>query len=287
MEIIELKYFLAVAEVESVQRAGRNLSISPGSLSKAVGRLEAELGVKLFQRVGRNIKLSAEGQHLMIKAREIINLEESVRESILGSGTALAIKIGGSEALIAEFGIRLAIRLCERFKQMRVQFEICDRAELIARVRDRDFDLGITSFEVPGTLPCELLESVEFATYLSENHPLYEEASAGSVPVKRVLEYPFVVPSGFSMGRAAKSDSSDGWRDDIFPRKIQYETASLTTIEALILSGAALGYLPSTQSHCAMFHAIDIGDCPYSNVQAVKLFTRDKEDYSWKSMLFS
>lgn len=287
MEINELRYFLAVAEVESVQRAGRNLSISPGSLSKAIGRLESELGVKLFRRVGRNIRLTVEGKHLMLKAREITKLEESVRESILGSGTTVAVKIGGSESLLADIGVRLGAKLVQQYPHMKIQFEVCDRSELVARVRDREFDLGITTFEIPTVLEAQVCETIEFATYLSESHPLYETVCKGSVSVHQVVEHPFVVPSGYSMGKAFESESADGWRDDVYPRKVQFEAASIKTIESLILSGVAIGYLPKKEVVKTAFKVIDINDCPYSNIQTVKIFTREKKDYSWKSMLFS
>ena len=58
MDTLKLKYFSAVAESGSVRRAAELLRVSPPSLSKAVAHLEAELGLKLFIRSGRNIFLS-------------------------------------------------------------------------------------------------------------------------------------------------------------------------------------------------------------------------------------
>ena len=55
MDTLKLKYFSAVAESGSVRRAAELLRVSPPSLSKAVAHLEAELGLKLFIRSGRNI----------------------------------------------------------------------------------------------------------------------------------------------------------------------------------------------------------------------------------------
>ncbi|MCX6126924.1 MAG: LysR family transcriptional regulator, partial [Proteobacteria bacterium] len=75
METFELKYFLGVARSENVNLASKTLAVSPGSLSKAIARLESELGVKLFSRIGRNIRLTAEGRHLLERASEILRLE--------------------------------------------------------------------------------------------------------------------------------------------------------------------------------------------------------------------
>ena len=70
MEIFELKYFLAVAREEHIHRASEKLRVSPPALSKAIARLEDELGKKLFAREGRHIRLTDEGRALKARAFE-------------------------------------------------------------------------------------------------------------------------------------------------------------------------------------------------------------------------
>src|SRR5690349_15727033 len=60
MEIFELRYFIAVANCENINQAALKVGVSPGSLSKAITRLEVETGVKLFAKFGRNIQLTNE-----------------------------------------------------------------------------------------------------------------------------------------------------------------------------------------------------------------------------------
>src|SRR5258708_33483898 len=79
MEIFELRYFLGVAQTENIHRASERLRVSPGSLSKAVSRIEEELGARLFSREGRAIRLTDQGRYLKSKAIEILRLEESAR----------------------------------------------------------------------------------------------------------------------------------------------------------------------------------------------------------------
>ena len=71
MEIDELRYFLAVSKFENVNRAAEHIHISPGSLSKAISRLEKELGVDLFTRVGRGLQITNEGKQLRKRALEV------------------------------------------------------------------------------------------------------------------------------------------------------------------------------------------------------------------------
>lgn len=61
MELNQLRYFRDVAETEHMTRSARRLSVVQPALSRAIARLEEELGVELFQRSGRNIRLTSEG----------------------------------------------------------------------------------------------------------------------------------------------------------------------------------------------------------------------------------
>ena len=62
MKLQQLHYFKALAEREHLFQTATELYISPPALSTAISRLEEELGVPLFDRVGRNIRLSENGK---------------------------------------------------------------------------------------------------------------------------------------------------------------------------------------------------------------------------------
>ena len=72
MEIEKLRYFYETAKIEHVTKAAENLHIAQPALTKSIKSLEDELGVKLFYKTGRRIKLTKYGKFLKHKAEKIL-----------------------------------------------------------------------------------------------------------------------------------------------------------------------------------------------------------------------
>ncbi len=79
MSIAQLEYFIAVAEEGHLTRAAARLHISQPPLTRAVHKLEVELGVSLFERTTKGMRLLPAGRRLLDRAREILALLESTR----------------------------------------------------------------------------------------------------------------------------------------------------------------------------------------------------------------
>ena len=76
MEIRVLRYFLTVAREESINRAAEVLHITQPTLSRQLSQLEEEMGIRLFHRGARKIRLTNEGLLLKRRAQEILSLVE-------------------------------------------------------------------------------------------------------------------------------------------------------------------------------------------------------------------
>jgi DNA-binding transcriptional LysR family regulator len=79
MELRHLRYFEAVARHSHVTRAAAELHIAQPALSKQISQLEHELGVALFDRVGRNVRLTEAGESLLPHARAVMAQVEAAR----------------------------------------------------------------------------------------------------------------------------------------------------------------------------------------------------------------
>jgi len=74
MQIIQLHYFCTVARCNNMSRAADELFISQSALSKAINSLEEELGVKLFERVGRSVRLNQAGRLYYYQISHVLHL---------------------------------------------------------------------------------------------------------------------------------------------------------------------------------------------------------------------
>ena len=82
MELLQLKYFLAVAESEHMTNTAKQLHIAQPALSQSIHRLEQELGVSLFERAGRGIRLSPAGAYVRDRVKPAMETLENVARDV-------------------------------------------------------------------------------------------------------------------------------------------------------------------------------------------------------------
>ena len=95
LDLQRLRYFVAVAEEENVGRAAERLHLTQSPLSRQIQSLEADLGLALFHRAKKRLRLTAAGQAFLVEAKSLLahgdRVEQQVRAIAAGSAGALAI----------------------------------------------------------------------------------------------------------------------------------------------------------------------------------------------------
>src|SRR5260370_24858597 len=88
MNLRHLRAFAAIADAGGFARAAARLNLSQPALSRQIHALEAELGVPLFDRIGRRVQLTSEGEDLLDRSRRLLTEVESLgaRARSLSSG---------------------------------------------------------------------------------------------------------------------------------------------------------------------------------------------------------
>jgi DNA-binding transcriptional LysR family regulator len=140
MELRDLKTFVAVARLQSFHRASDELHTAQSTVSARIAALEEDLGVRLFERLGRRIVLTEPGRRLLDYARRMVDLEDETRAWVCGEGESRgSISVRVPESLCA-YRLGAAIRaMRQRFPRMALSFTACASEGL-----DRDLRGGLT-----------------------------------------------------------------------------------------------------------------------------------------------
>ena len=197
MELRHLRYFVAVAEEGTISRAAARLHIAQSPLSRQIHDLERDLGVTLFERLPRGLRLTPAGAGLLVDARRVLAETAAAVERVRATGHAVT---GPLHVGHAEFGIAGAIvreaTVAFRREHPAVRLSV-DGAGLMrqeAEVRAGRLDVGF-SFEVdpddPALATDVLSEDVLTGAALSSAHPLAAH-SALTIPALRELTFVIV-----------------------------------------------------------------------------------------------
>ncbi len=287
MEISQLRYFTAVARHENMHAAAREIHASLGSLSHAITSLENELGIQLFQRLNRNIRLTPQGRALQSHALELLDREAAARFELSGLPGHLNVSLAGQEILCTEALARIEARIKKSASNISFSITNRDNAKTITAIENGEALLGMITGEPPTHLTGKKLFHASFKTCVSQDHPLYPLAKAGkSIPIQKVLEHSFATISENLLGTVDRYQSADGWRDDKFPRKIGFTVDSLHLLEMLVRSGKAIAYLPDYFAERTKLVMMNVSGCPYVCKHDVFLIARNPKLHSWMSPLF-
>ncbi|WP_399893188.1 LysR family transcriptional regulator [Streptomyces sp. BBFR51] len=173
MESRPLRYFVAVAEELNFARAAERLGISPPPLSRAIRRLEAELGVALFERTTHSVTRTPAGDVLLAEARVALNaLEAAGRRARRAAGEpklVLAMKADGDAGLLEPILARYA---CEP-GSVPVAVRLCGWQEQPRLLRGGEADVALVHAPFDGTgLDTETLAAEPRVAVLAADHPL-------------------------------------------------------------------------------------------------------------------
>lgn len=242
MNLFHLRYFVQLAHMRHYTRAAEALCITQPSLSHAIGQLEAELGVPLFEKTGRNTTLTHFGEEFLTCAEATLaTLDagvESMRRSARGEGL---IRLGLLRTLGVEYIPRLAAGFLAAHPGRDIHFTFHTGAtgQLLEGLASRQFDLVFCSKPSPDRgLTAVPVEKQDLVLITPRKHPL---ASRHTIDLRDTLPYPHIFFSEESGLRSVV--------DDLFARigerpQITCETEEDQVIAGLVAQGFGIAVVP-------------------------------------------
>lgn len=153
----ELKLFLHLAKSLSYARTSAACHVTPSSLSRVIQRLEAEVGLALFERDNRHVSLTEAGKAFRVYADEAHNQWLAFRESLVSQEQQLSGEISLFCSVTASYSFLydLLSRFRERYPGIELKLHTGDTAQTLERVRQEQEDIGIAA--LPEHLPREVV----------------------------------------------------------------------------------------------------------------------------------
>ncbi|MFI6922751.1 LysR substrate-binding domain-containing protein [Nonomuraea spiralis] len=173
MDLRLLRNFVAVAEELHFGRAAERLHMTQPPLSRAIRRLEGELGQLLLHRSPAGVSLTPAGAALYDEARELLDRADRLRSRVAAAAGPAVLTVGTLADSAAEAGTALAAAYRERHPGVRVRVREADLADPTAGLRAGLVDVALTRTPFDGTgLVTRVLRADPVGVVLRADDPL-------------------------------------------------------------------------------------------------------------------
>lgn len=244
MNLQQLEYFKTIAEVENFTTASKLLSVTQPALSKSIANLEEELNIPLFEKQGRNIKLTKYGRlfltHAEIALKELEDGITEIKQLIHPDSGSLTL------ATTTNIGTHFLPAMISSFllesPDAKLQFSYEQLDHIPEKLLSGQADFGF--FDCAHTLPfgdelaCMPVQQVEYVLIVPKNHPLSGQTE---ISLKELKEESFIASCPATKKQLCSCSSLLG-----FTPKITVSPNEPFMIESLVAAGAGIAVVSNT-----------------------------------------
>jgi DNA-binding transcriptional LysR family regulator len=261
MNLRQLEFFITLAKLEHMTKAAQALNTTQPNLSHSMKELEAELEIPLFERVGRNIKLTKYGEFFLPYAQASLTALNDGRQALgeLISPTHGHLSLG----LIYTTGYSIAPPLLKKFKNLpqnkNITFSLQQGTteKIINALLLDEIDLALCSHINHPAVDFTPLFKQELVLIVPNDHVL---ATESEVSVKQITHYPFI---NFSKGSGLRP-VIDKLFENMTPPKAVFEITEDHSIAGFVENGFGISIVPNIKSLSAFdLNIIKIKDMPF------------------------
>lgn len=244
MDIANLRAFVEVAEAGSFSIAAAQLHLTQPAISKRLASLETNFGARLFDRIGRSIKLTEAGRALLPRARRILSEVEDSRRAL----SNLSGDVSGSLRLATSHHIGLrrlppTLRaFVQRYPAVELDLHFMDSEAACHSVETGDLELAIVTLppEDRARLECHAVWNDPLVVVCAPGHPL---TSQRRVQISGLADYPSILPASSTYTRQI---AERVFQNAGVQLRCSLSTNYLETIKMLVSVGLGWSLLPRT-----------------------------------------
>jgi len=241
MELRQLRYFVRVAEELHFGRAAAMLGISQPPLSQQIRALEEELGLALFERTSRRVKLTEPGRLFLVEARRTLEQAqrtmEIARRARLGEVGELSIGFTASVPFVSNVANAL-FQFRESHPDIHLELDEIPRATQIAALSEGKLDLGFLRSAGEPALPPGLIATAfleeDMLVAMRADHPL--ACRPGPVTIAELARQPYILYQR-TLGIGFNEHLFSLFRKAGFEPRVVLETSGPTTLLGLVAAG--------------------------------------------------
>ncbi len=242
MELIQLRYFVTIAQTASFTGAADLLHVSQPALSYQMRRLEQELGTRLFDRKGRSIALSTDGEFFLPLAQGVLfRADEALRVLKENMGVeAGEVRMGCNPSVSTYVAPGLLAAFRRSYPRVQVELFEWGDSDLQKMVQDGSIDFAVVT--APGAsraLDVTLLGTEDLFVVAAVDHPL---AGRDSVDLGELAEEDWVFPNdSYNLTLLVR----DACRRVGFEASVAYRAGTTEAVKNFVRKGLGISALPS------------------------------------------
>jgi DNA-binding transcriptional LysR family regulator len=242
VELRWLTAFVAVAEELNYRRAAQRLFVAQPAISQQIMSLEKDLGVRLFDRNNRSVRLTDAGAAFLRPCREALGAVENAGLLARNAGTGEygKIRVGFNAGFATDHLVALVQVLRREHPHLELEIDNSRRTpDILKLLRTDRLDVGLVGGPATGPgLARRAISSTRLGVLMRDGHPL---SGARSVPVRALADEHLVLlesAQGWSIRRLVE-DALDG--AGVAPREVT-TVADSTTMLAFVGAGIGIGF---------------------------------------------
>lgn len=239
MDSDQLHTFLKVAEFQNMTRAAEKIGLSQPALSRAIARLEEELGQPLFDRQARKVVLTDAGKVLQSRAVQLIAMLDDLKAEIRDDGQTGRLRIAAIPTIAPYFLPDLLRTFSKEFPKACVHVREDVTTSILKACKQGEIDVAILAMPVREKYleVMELFEE-ELLLVMPTQHPL---AKQKKITEKDIDAYPFILlQEAHCLSDNVLSYCS---QRSVYPVSIE-RTSQLTTIQELVSLNHGISMVP-------------------------------------------